>query len=49
VWQPRVGGIKRSVLMEIVKAVLGENGRSGVAADVLEGVEGFVKIEAGSN
>ena len=48
VWQPRVGGIKRSVFMEIVKAVLGENGRSGVAADVLEGVEGFVKIEAGS-
>lgn len=48
VWQPRVGGIKRSMLMEIVKAVLGENGRSGVAADVLEGVEGFVKIEAGS-
>jgi len=48
VWQPRVGGIKRNVLMEIVKAVLGENGKSGVAADVLEGVEGFVKIEAGS-
>ena len=48
VWQPRVGGIKRSTLTEIIKAVLGEDGKGGVAAEVLEGVEGFVKIEAGN-
>jgi exosome complex component RRP42 len=49
VWQPRIGGIKRTALTDIVKAVLGENGKGGVAADVLEGVEGFVRIEAGSS
>ena len=48
VWQPRVGGVKRSVLTEIIKTVLGESGKGGVAADVLEGVEGFMRIEAGS-
>ena len=48
VWQPRVGGMKRTVLTDIIKAVLGEHGRRGVAAEVLQGVEGFVKIEAGS-
>lgn len=48
VWQPRIGGVKRSVLTDIVRAVLGENGKGGVAADVLESVEGFVRIEAGS-
>lgn len=49
VWRPRLGGVKRAVLKEIVRAVLGVNGQGGVAADVLEGVEGFVKIEAGAS
>jgi exosome complex component RRP42 len=49
VWQPRIGGIKRSLLTDIAKAVLGENGKRGVAADVLEGVEGFVRMEASSS
>jgi exosome complex component RRP42 len=48
VWQSRIGGVKRPVLTDIVKAVLGENGKGGVGADVLEGVEGFVRMEAGS-
>jgi exosome complex component RRP42 len=48
VWQPRIGGIKRTILTDIVKAVLGENGKRGVAADVLEGVECFVRTEAGN-
>ena len=46
VWQPRVGGVKRTVLKEIVKGVLGDDGGSGVAPDVLEGIEGFVKVES---
>lgn len=49
VWQPRIGGIKRRVLTNIAKAVLGENGKRGVAADVLEGVEGFIRMEASSS
>ncbi len=49
VWQPRLGGVKRTVLKEVVKAILGGDGRPGVAADVLEGIEGFVRIEAGGS
>ena len=45
VWKPRVGGIKRSALKNVVKAVLGENERPGVAADVMEGIEGFLHLE----
>jgi hypothetical protein len=37
------------LLTDIIKAVLGENGKRGVAADVLEGVEGFVRMEASSS
>jgi len=47
VWQPRTGGVKRSVLQEIAKAILGEDGQGGVAADVLDGIKGFVQMEAG--
>lgn len=47
VWQPRTGGVKRSVLKEIVKVILGEGGQRGVAADVLDGIKGFIQIEAG--
>ena len=47
VWQPKIGGVKRSVVKEIVKAVLGGNGKVGVAQEVMDGVDGFVRLEAG--
>jgi exosome complex component RRP42 len=45
VWQPRVGGIRRYLLKEIVTAVLGEGSKRGVASDVFDGVGGFLKVE----
>ena len=47
VWQPKIGGVKRSVVKEIVKAVLGGDGQAGVAREVMDGVDGFVRLEAG--
>ena len=41
VWNPRVGGIKRAVLKNVVKAVL----TGGIAADVMKGLDGFLRAE----
>ena len=41
VWKPRVGGIKRAVLKNVVKAVL----TGGVAEDVMKGLDGFLRVE----
>jgi exosome complex component RRP42 len=41
VWRPRMGGIKRTVLKNVVKAVL----TGGVAEDVVKGLDGFLKTE----
>jgi exosome complex component RRP42 len=48
VWKPKLGGIKRSMLKEIVKAVTGNDGRSGVAKEVLDGLAGFLVGEKSS-
>lgn len=45
VWKPRLGGVKRSVLKNVVKAVFA----GGVARDVLTGLDGFLSVEAGNN
>jgi exosome complex component RRP42 len=45
VWKPRLGGIKRSVLKTVVKAVFA----GGVARDVLTGLDGFLNVEAGDS
>ena len=47
VWRPKLGGIKRSALKDITRSVLGEDGSGGVAKEVMEGLEGFLKIESG--
>lgn len=44
VWQPKLGGIKRSVLKNVVKLVIS----GGVAKDIMEGLDGFVSREKGS-
>ncbi|OQD81143.1 hypothetical protein PENANT_c029G01839 [Penicillium antarcticum] len=41
VWRPRRGGVKRSVIARMVKAVLG---KGGVGEEVLEGLEGVEVI-----
>ena len=41
VWKPRMGGIKRTVLKTVVKAVLS----GGVAEDVFKGLDGFLRVE----
>ena len=41
VWKPRLGGIKRQVLKDVVKNVLS----GGVAEDVMNGLEGFLRAE----
>lgn len=38
VWKPKVGGVKRAVLMEVAKVIVG----GGVGAEVLEGLDGFL-------
>lgn len=45
VWKPRLGGIKRSVLKAVVKAVFA----GGVARDVLTGLDGFLSAEPSGN
>jgi exosome complex component RRP42 len=45
VWKPKLGGIKRLMLKEIVKAVTGGDGRGGVAKQVLDGLAGFLIAE----
>jgi exosome complex component RRP42 len=42
VWTPWHGGLKRSVLKAVVKAVLA----GGVARDVMAGLDGFLTVEA---
>ncbi|KAL2435200.1 hypothetical protein ABEF95_014423 [Exophiala dermatitidis] len=41
VWRPRVGGIKRSLLKAVIKAVIVD----GVARDVMTGLDGFLNLE----
>lgn len=41
VWKPRVGGVKRAILKNVVKTVF----EGGVAAEVMSGLEGFLKLE----
>ncbi|RMZ77409.1 hypothetical protein DV738_g4362, partial [Chaetothyriales sp. CBS 135597] len=41
VWRPRVGGINRGLVNEVVKAVL----TAGVADDVINGLDGFLHVE----
>ncbi|KAJ4549809.1 Exosome complex component rrp42 [Exophiala dermatitidis] len=41
VWRPRVGGIKRSLLKAVIKAVVVD----GVARDVMTGLDGFLNLE----
>ena len=41
VWKPRVGGIKRAALKNVVKAVL----TGGVAEEVVKGLDGFLRAE----
>lgn len=41
VWKPRVGGVKRDVLKQVIKQVLS----GGVAEDVMSGLEGFLVAE----
>lgn len=45
VWKPKLGGIKRNVLKNVVKLVLS----GGVANEVMQGLDGFVSKEAGSS
>lgn len=47
VWRPKVGGVKRSVLKEAIKTVLGSENRHGVAKEVFDGLEGFLRVERG--
>ncbi|KIW14066.1 hypothetical protein PV08_06847 [Exophiala spinifera] len=42
VWKPRLGGVKRSVIKDVVKSVT----RDGVARDVFMGLDGFLGLEA---
>lgn len=44
VWRPRVGGVKRSVLKAVLKSVVVD----GVARDVMNGLDGFLDLEAGA-
>lgn len=48
VWKPKLGGIKRSMLKDIVKAVTGDDWRSGVAKEVLDGLADFLIAEKSS-
>jgi exosome complex component RRP42 len=41
VWKPKLGGIRSTVLKNIVKAVLS----GGIAQDVMDGLDGFVRME----
>lgn len=45
VWSPKLGGIKRSLLKNVMKVVLGEDGRKGVAKEVVDGLQGFLIAE----
>ena len=47
VWQPRVGGVKRTALKQVVHTIVGDNGNGGVAREVLDGLEGFLTAETG--
>jgi exosome complex component RRP42 len=46
VWKPRLGGVKRSLLKDVTKVVMGEDGKGGVAREVVDGLEGFLVKEA---
>jgi exosome complex component RRP42 len=46
VWRPKLGGVKRSLLKEIMRLVMGEDSKSGVAKEVVDGLEGFLITEA---
>lgn len=49
VWKPRLGGVKRDLLKCVIRAVVGGGGEGtdaesvGVAQDVLDGLEGFLR------
>jgi exosome complex component RRP42 len=42
VWQPKLGGVKRSILKNVVKLVLS----GGVARDIMQGLDGFIAHES---
>ena len=46
VWSPRAGGIKQQMLKNVTKAVLGDGreGNAGMAKEVLDGLEAFLRI-----
>ena len=46
VWRPKLGGVKRSLLKDMMRLVMGEDGKGGVAREVVDGLEGFLVKEA---
>lgn len=46
VWKPKLGGVKRSLVKDVMKVVMGEDSKSGVAKEVVDGLEGFLIMEA---
>lgn len=48
VWRPKLGGVKRSILKDVMKVVMGGDGKSGVAREVVDGLEGFLMTEKGT-
>jgi len=48
VWKPKIGGLKRSILRDIIRIIVGSDGQPSVAREVLDGVAGFIKMETAS-
>ena len=42
-----MGGVKRGILKDVIKMVLGGENRRGVAKEVFDGLEGFLRVERG--
>jgi exosome complex component RRP42 len=49
VWRPKLGGIKRSLLKDVMRVVMGNDNKSGVAKEVVDGLEGFLITEASAD
>lgn len=45
VWKSKLGGVKRSLLKNVTRVVMEDDGRSGVAKEVVDGLEGFLVTE----